>query len=383
MSASTVPYWRLSSFYGFYFASLGALAPFWGLYLQSLGFSAAEIGELMAVVLGTKVIAPTFWGWIAERTGLRLALVRIASFICVLLFLGVFLGNDFWWLVLVMGGFSFFWNASLPQFEAATLNHLGNDVHRYTRIRLWGSLGFVVTVAALGPTLERYGVGLLPWAMVFLYLGIWFSSLWVAEPPDPPHPEHHDPLRRVLRRPEVLTFLLACFLLQAGHGAYYGFYSIYLESEGYSKSLIGQLWALGVIAEVVVFVVMHRLLDRFGAARVLAWSLGLAAIRWVLIGNFVESLPMLLFAQILHAASFGTYHASAIQLVHRYFRGRNQGMGQALYSSVSFGAGGALGTLGSGYLWDSVGPWATFMIAAAVGSLAWAFAQWGVSRERK
>jgi PPP family 3-phenylpropionic acid transporter len=75
-------------------------------------------------------------------------------------------------------------------------------------------------------------------------------------------------------------------------------------------------------------------------------------------------------AQILHAASFGVYHAVAIQLIHNYFVGQHQGKGQALYSSVSFGAGGAIGSLYAGYTWESLGTTATFMIAAVVSLLA-------------
>jgi PPP family 3-phenylpropionic acid transporter len=143
-----------------------------------------------------------------------------------------------------------------------------------------------------------------------------------------------------------------------------------MEEVGYSKTLIGQLWAMGVVAEVIVFIFMHRLLHRFGARQVLMVSLFLAAVRWLLIGGFPESLPILFFAQTLHAATFGTFHAAAIHLVHRYFTGRHQGRGQALYSSLSFGFGGALGTVVSGYLWTDGGAMLTYGIAAAISLVA-------------
>lgn len=143
-----------------------------------------------------------------------------------------------------------------------------------------------------------------------------------------------------------------------------------MEDVGYSKTLIGQLWALGVIAEVLVFLFMHHLLRQFGARTVLITSLLLAALRWILIGNFPASLPVLLCAQLLHAATFGTFHAAAIHLVHHYFTGRHQGRGQALYSSLSFGAGGALGSLLSGYLWNSSGPGFVFGVSSMITFLA-------------
>jgi len=155
-----VPYWRLSGFYLLYFAALGALVPYWGLYLKSLGFSPADIGELMAVIMATKLVAPNAWAWIADQRGHRMAIVRLASLLAAVAFAGVFLALGYWWLAAVIAVFSFFWNAALPQFEATTLTHLGERVHRYTSIRIWGSIGFILVVAGLGPFLDRYGAGL-------------------------------------------------------------------------------------------------------------------------------------------------------------------------------------------------------------------------------
>jgi PPP family 3-phenylpropionic acid transporter len=143
-----------------------------------------------------------------------------------------------------------------------------------------------------------------------------------------------------------------------------------MEQHGYSSSVIGQLWALGVIAEVLVFLVMHRLLQRWGARLVLFASLVIAAVRWLLVGSAPETLSLVLLAQTMHAATFGTFHAAAIHLVHHFFVGRHQGRGQALYSSISFGAGGALGSLLSGYLWTSIAPSSIFFVSAGYAGLA-------------
>jgi PPP family 3-phenylpropionic acid transporter len=370
-----VPYWRLSGFYLFYFASLGALIPYWGLYLKGLGFDPEAIGELMAVIMATKVVAPNVWGWIADHFGQRMRIVQLGSLAALVCFAGVFLGGGYGWLALVMTLFSFFWNAVLPQFEAVTLSHLGPQVQRYAAIRLWGSVGFILVVAGLGPVLDRLGTALLPGVLLALFAGIWASSL--AVPQDRPPTPHAQPgsLRRVLRRPEVLVFLTVCFLMQASHGPYYTFYTLYLEGHGYSRSLIGQLWALGVAAEIGLFLVTHRVLPSLGAQRLLLLSLGLAALRWAIIAVLPTELAAMVFAQLLHAASFGAYHAAAIHLVHHLFVGRHQGRGQALYSSLSFGAGGAVGSLLSGYLWVTIGPGWVYAIASGVALgalvLAW------------
>lgn len=367
---SAVPYWRLSGFYLFYFASLGALIPYWSLYLRSLDFSARDIGMLMAMVMATKIVSPNIWGWIADHTGQRMRIVRIGGLLAAVCFAGVFFDSHYWWLALVMLAFSFFWNATLPQFEATTFNYLGKHSHRYSGIRLWGSIGFIVAVAALGPVLDAQGVAILPVILLVLFTGIWLSSLLVPEQSSHHLPLTHEPIFKVLRRPEVLSLLVVCFLMQASHGPYYTFYTLYLEDHGYSRSVIGQLWALGVVAEVGVFMLMHRWVPRFGLRPLLLTSLGLTVLRWVLIGQFPDWMAVMIFAQILHAASFGIYHAVAIQLIHRNFTGRNQGRGQALYSSLSFGAGGAVGSFASGMGWDTIGPANVYWLAALMALLA-------------
>lgn len=366
-----MPYWRISNFYFFYFGALGALVPYWGLYLRTLGFSALEIGQLMAIPMATKVVAPYLWGWIGDHLDRRMAIVRSGSLATFLTFGTVFWLHGFWGLALAMALFSFFWNAVLPQLEVVTFAHLGDAVSRYSRIRVWGSVGFILSVVILGPAVDRMGPRIVLYVLLFIYGGIWLASLLIPERIGASSDHEHPSLRRVLSQPHVLAFFGACLLMQASHGAYYTFYSIYLDGYGYSKTVIGQLWALGVIAEVALFVFfMHRVLDTFGARTVLLVSLLLASVRWVMVALFPESPALMVGAQLLHAATFGSFHASAIHLVYEYFRGRIQGRGQALYSSLSFGAGGALGALMSGAWWDTLGSEITFLLSAAIAFMA-------------
>jgi PPP family 3-phenylpropionic acid transporter len=371
-------YWRLSGFYLFYFASLGALIPYWGLYLKSLHFSVVEIGELVAIIMATKIVAPYIWGWIADRSGRRMHVVRIASLLATLAFAGVFVWQGYWWMALVLTVFSFFWNAALPQFEATTLNHLGNETDRYSSIRLWGSIGFIIAVAGLGALFDRAGTGSLPLVLVGLFACIWLASLLVPEKASGHLPMDHAPLRQVLREPAVFSLLVVCFLIQASHGPYYTFYSLYMSAHGYSESFIGQLWALGVLAEIVVFLRMHRWLPRYGARNLMLATAALTTLRWLLVAGFADREWVMVAAQTLHAASFGVYHAVSIHLVHRLFRGAHQGRGQALYSSISFGAGGAVGSLVAGYLWEGVGAEWMYVAAAATAVLAGAVTWRGI-----
>lgn len=368
-----MPYWRLSSFYLFYFAALGALIPFWTLYLSSLGFNSIQIGQLMAIPTATKIIAPYIWGWLGDHMGKRMAIVRTGSLLAFLTFLLVFWFTDYGGLALAMSLFSFFWNAVLPQVEVVTFHYLKDETPKYSRIRVWGSVGFVVAVSALGYVVDSLGPSSILPVLALLYLGIWAASLLIPENEEEPSTSD-EPLKSIgsfLLQPGILAFFSACLLMQMSHGTYYTFYSIYLESQGYSKSLIGELWALGVVAEVVVYIFfMHAALMRFGAIRLLMFSLLLAALRWILIGSFSAYLPVLLFAQLLHAATFGIFHAAAIHSVHHRFPRRLLGRGQALYSSVSFGLGGTLGSLSSGYLWEYFGAFASFFVSALLALAA-------------
>lgn len=380
-AAPEVPYWRLSSFYFFYFALYGAWIPFWPLYLKELGYGAAAIGLLAGILQGTKIIAPHLWGWLADRGALnrdssRIRIVRSGAVAATLVFAFIFVRNDFIALAVIIAGYSFFWNAVLSQFEVVTLAHLRNAYQRYSRIRLWGSIGFTVSVVGLGFVFEWVSLSWLPALLLLLLAGIAISSFLVEEPErtGPIEQATAGPLRSVLRQPVVLAFLASCFLMQLGHGPYYTFFSVYLENHAYSRAETGLLWSVGVIAEVVLFMNMHRLYNRYSLRFILLASLGLAALRWLVIAVCVDSLPMLLIAQCLHAATFASYHAVAIELVRRLFAGGLEGRGMALYSGVCWGGGAALGAVGSGLLWSVSEP-LTFL-AAAVASLLAFFIAW-------
>jgi len=365
-----MPYWRLSGFYWFYFASLGIVVPYWALYLSSLGFDAKSIGELMAILMATKIIAPYLWSWIADHTGHCMKIIRIASICSAITFLGVFIDSSFWWLAVVMLLFSFFWNATLPQFEANTMNYLGENTHKYSVVRLWGSLGFVIAVIVIGALLDEFGYQLIPLSVLLMYVFIIMFSFVVEDAPQNKQVDDSGSILSVMKQPPVMALLLVCFLMQMSHGPYYTFYSIYLKQFNYSSATLGWLWALGVIAEIILFMFMHKLMPRYGARFLLKIALLLTTLRWLLIGNFVDNLTVVIFSQFLHAASFGLFHAVAIALFHRHFTGKLQGRGQALYSAVSFGAGGAVGTLLSGAYWDVYSPPIIFAAAAGASFLA-------------
>ena len=369
---STLPYWRLSGFYFFYFAFVGAMTPFWGLYLKSLAFTALQIGVLMSLLQVMRIFAPNIWGHIADHTGKRTTIVQIAAVGSVLMFVGVFFGDSFWWLFAVMAALGFFWSASLPLVEAMTLSHLGERIDAYGRIRLWGSIGFMVMVVGLGYALDYLPITWLPWAVLLIMLGIVAFARAIPESIILPYHTDHIPVWEIVRKPEVASLLIACLLMAATHGPYYTFYSIYLVDHGYDKSTVGWLWALGVLCEIGIFLIIPRLFARVTLRRLILISFAMAVVRFLIIAWGVESAWLIWGAQTLHAFTFGTYHAAAVGLIHQHFQGRHQARGQALYTSIAYGIGGALGGLASGISWDSLGSSWTFTLAAVSAALAWA-----------
>lgn len=371
-----IPYWRLSSFYFAYFAFVGAFTPFWSLYLQSLTFTPFQIAVLMSLFQLARIFSPSLWGWFADHIGRRVPIIQWLAGLSVLSYIGVFYGTGFWWLFVVMLLLSFFWSASLPLIETVTLGHLGDKFDRYGRIRMWGSVGFIGAVIGLGYLLDYSGIQALLWVVFGLLIAVSLFSLRI---PESAVHGNHDDLRsiwQIIRQRQVVALMAACFAMSAAHGAYYTFYSIYLVEHGYSKTQVGWLWGVGVICEILIFLGMPWLTRQFGLKRVLLGSLLLACLRFSLIGWAIQYWWLILFAQMLHAATFGSYHASAVALTYRYFKGRHQSKGQGLYTSMSYGVGGTFGAMVSGYAWEAVGPSWTFTLSAACAMLGCMLFAW-------
>jgi PPP family 3-phenylpropionic acid transporter len=363
-----LPYWRLSAVYLAYFASVGVLQPYLGLYLQSLGQGAAGLGALVAVMQLARIVSTNGWAWLADRARHRERVLRAAAVASLVAWLPMFVARDFVALGLVLAMASFAMGGVVPLTEAIVLARLRDQVSRYGRLRIWGSLGFIVAVLCAGSVFDHVPISVLPVLTCMPLLAVVAAAY--AVPPAPQlRAAQREPVLPMLRRPEIAAFLVSAFLLQVAHGPLYTFLSIYLAELGYSPSFIGAMWSLGVAAEIVAFLLMPGLLARFGTGPVLLASFALAAIRFALIGWGAASAPLVVVAQLLHGATFGAHHAAAVAVTARWFAGARQARGQAAYLSVSFGAGGMVGGLASGLLWDSVGAAWTFGFGSAAALL--------------
>ncbi len=365
---------RLSLHYFLYFSVLGTLLPYLGLYLQSLNFNPIEIGQLLAALLLTKIVAPNVWGWLADRNGKTIHWIRVATGLTLLTSIGLLVFESYWSLMLTILLFSFFWHASLPQFESYTLGCLGGEKHRYGDIRLWGSIGFIAAVVLIGWQVDVFSVSVLPWDLLFLLALVWLSTYLVKD-----GKRHHESelslgFLEILKRPEVISLLMVSFLVQLSHGVYYGFFTIQLSDLGYDKTTIASLWALGVVAEVAVFFWMRKIFGRYQVRFLILLSVFLTFVRWLMTGTLDDSLVWMIVAQLLHAASFGLFHAAAIHLIDDYFTGKHHGKGQAIYAASSHGLGGALGMLMAGYAWAAGGAMLSYGLSAFAVLIAFGIA---------
>ncbi len=375
------PTTRIAAFYFAYFCYLGAYAPYFTLYLAGKGFSAAEIASIQALPQFVRIFAPMAWGWLSDVTGSRRGVVVLSCGLTALAIGVLAFMSGFYQTALTVAAIGMCSAAVLSIVDALTFSVLGARTDRYGPTRLWGSVGFIVAVLATGALLDTAPVAQLVWVLFGLSVATFVVSAGLPSPPAEHATQARGSLGSILKRPEVIAFFGACTFMTVAHGALYVFYSIYLVQHGYSKTMVGLMWMLGVVAEILVFVAMPRLVRRFSLRAILLVSFLAAGVRFAGIGWGVEWLAVLVVAQILHAATFGSFHAASIAMVHRLFAGPLQVRGQALYMSICYGLGGMVGTLLAGAAWEALGPSLTYGISAAFGLLGAALVAWRVQAQ--
>lgn len=371
---------RLAAGYFWYFTAIGLFVPYWPLYLDARGFDAVQIGLLMSVFAALRVVGPPLYAHWADVSGRPLALLRgaaLAALACLAAFPWVGSLAAF---ALLLAAYSALWNGVMSVYDAHVLEELGPEAGRYGTLRLWGSVGFIATSVLAGGLLDGARVTALPMAIAVLVGCTWLAlrGLGPGAPAGPRRPPA--PLGPALRDRRVHAFLAVSFLMLLSHGAYYGFFSLYLELHGYSRLAIGALWAWAVVAEIGVFLVARRLLARFSLRALTVAAVAATALRWTLIAAVPAEAGLMVFAQALHLASFGLFHLCAVNLARRLFPAGAAARAQALHGSVGYGLGGMLGALASGWAWEQAGPSAAFALAAAAAALGVIVALAGLGR---
>jgi PPP family 3-phenylpropionic acid transporter len=351
-------------FFFAYYGYVGVFSPYASLYFAENGMTATQIGVLMSLMQVMRIFGPNLWGWVADHSRRRVAVLRFTAMAALVSFCGIFFGQTFTHFFVVMVVLNAFTSAQGPLSEALMLSEMRGDLTNYGKVRLWGSVGFIAAVTLGGQMLDWWGIGFLPWITLASLAMVLAACLRMDESPHPPAHQDAPSVASLLKRREVIAFFASTFLMIAAHASLYVYYSLYLAQIGYSNTVIGLMWSVGVIAEIVFFFYQAPLFRRFGVQRMMVASLLIAVVRFLMIGFGAESVVLLLIAQVLHAATFGTHHSASVATLQRWFSGSLQARGQALFISISYGLGGTIGGLILSGLWDTFGSHAVYLMAA-------------------
>ena len=348
---------RLSAFYFAFFAYGGASVAYFPLYLADRGLGPVEIAWVLALPPLARIFAPPAWGWLADRTGAHRAIVVFSCAVVATAFALLPFTDR---IGLLIGLMSVLSAGALPIVEAITLGSLAGQAGRYGPIRLWGSIGFIAVVLGGGVWLDFQPASTLPAALVLLMLATLAVALALPGSGRPAHAQGE-----ALRfSPAARALCAAGFCNAVAHGALYAFLSLHLGMLGYSATSIGMLWTLGVLAEIVVFLYLPQLFRRYPLSVILAASIACGVVRFLAIGWAASEAWVVLLAQLLHAATFGSFHAASVAAVHRVFPEGAQARGQTWFSGISYGAGAAVGFLVAGWAWEGGGAAMAFSVSA-------------------
>jgi PPP family 3-phenylpropionic acid transporter len=356
-------------FFFAYYGYVGVFSPYASLYFADKGISAAQIGVLMSLMQVMRIFGPNLWGWVADHTRQRVNVLRFTSLAAAIAFCGMFWGESFGFFFALMITVNLFTSAQGPISEALMLSAMRGDLTHYGRLRLWGSVGFIAAVTLSGQLLDWQGIAQMPWIALAMLVMVCGVALTMREEPATHHAHEMPSVRSLLRQRSVMAFFVSTFMMVAAHSSLYVYYSLYLSDIGYSKTVIGLMWSLGVVVEILFFFYQAPLFRRFGVRPLMLFSLVTAVVRFLMIGFGAQSLTVLLLAQVLHAATFGVHHSASVATLQRWFSGPLQARGQALFISISYGLGGTLGGLLLSACWDTFGARPVYLIAALMSLL--------------
>lgn len=373
-AAGAVP---IAGFYLLYFAGVGITLPFLPAYLKSLSLSGTQVGLLLGLGPLASLLAPPLWGHLADRFGRPervLSVVALGMAAGFALLLGA---SRFGALVACLAVYSFFYAAVTPLIDSLALQRVAAAGGSFAHLRLFGSLGFVLSSSAFGFAIARpdRATVAVPLALMGAYFLWSFTLDSRAAPGIAPHPLAG---LRLLGRPQISVLLAATGLHWLSCTPFHGTFSIHVTALGLPPSVVGTSAALGVLAEVGVMLLYPRFAGRISPPRLLVVACVASALRWA--GMAVAVRPEVIVPlQLLHGLTFGAFYVAAIAHLGEHVPPSLRASGQALFASVTYGIGGLLGYVGSGVGYDLLGGHRLFAVAAGLELVAAAFA-WALSR---
>ncbi|HCH49692.1 MAG TPA: 3-phenylpropionate MFS transporter [Proteus sp.] len=339
-----------------YFFSYGIFLPFWSIWLKGEGVDPAMIGLLLGVGLTARFVGSLILTPAVKDPSKLITALRLFAFLSLLFTVAFMLGTHWAWLFFVMTGFNVFFSPMVPLGDSLAGAWQKQFPFDYGKIRVWGSVAFIISSSLLGILIDAYGHPIILYGLIASTLALFLTSM--LRPKIMPQgkvkkAEHSNiTFMQLVSDAPVWRFLLCVSLLQGAHAAYYGFSALYWEQAGYDTATIGYLWSLGVVAEVVVFMLSHRLFRRWSARNLLLLSAFCGLLRWGLMGSFT-ALPALIIVQILHSGTFTVCHLAAMRFIsarqeHEIIRL------QAVYSALAMGGSIAVMTIISGWLYEKL-----------------------------
>jgi PPP family 3-phenylpropionic acid transporter len=366
----------LALVYIFYFGQLGVFVPYVGIYLDDKGLSSAQIGTLLALVALSRIIGPNMWAHYADKSGQVGEVLRFGCLLALLSFLSILIVNSFWGITLVFATMMMFWTAVLPQLEVITAHATESSKGGYGSVRLWGSVGFILATLIVGFLLDYFPSQIIVYASMLMLFGLFVSSLLVVSKHSAEQRTQNIEKSKSAPLASIWTlgfivFLLGNTLLQVSFGSFYNFFTLYMRQLEYTGMQTGLFIGLGVAAEVVVFIGAMRLIKQFGVKTLLVFSVFFTALRWAMLALFAQYTAIIIITQLVHALSFGLTHAASVYYLQQSFPKAFQSRAQALYVSIAFGIGGAVGSYLAGLLWEQgEGATVSFIFAAGVSVIA-------------
>lgn len=351
----------VSAFYFCYFAIIGVYVIFLPKVLEMVHFTPSQIGIIFASAPLVRFMVPFAFirGLRLNRTVFNAALVIMCS-AALLYFPGL---RSFWALLLINIALGIGLSLILPYIEVIVLEQIGKE--RYGKVRLFGSVGFILVALILVKVLTSPQV-----ALFFLLLMTFTTALFgyliarhdARNTTIPPVDTAHTPFS-LFRHP---GFWLGVLLMQVSFGPFYNFFTIYETAHGVSLDMTIYLWSFGVIAEIVLFYFQGPLMRRDLHA-LLTFAAGVTVLRWLIVWAQPENLWLLFAAQSMHAISFALFHTASISYLYTLYTQKR--LAQQFFFGMSYGMGGFIGAVSSGYIYEYF-PSALFLFAAAAAVLA-------------
>ena len=353
---------RYGAFYGGFFLTAGILLPFWPLWLENRGLGAVEIGIILALGPWVRVVSNPLVAQFADRSGRAKTVLSIFAGLSMLAFAGFFPAQGFWWILAISLLVAICFPAMLPIGESQVMAAVLRRRLDYGRIRLWGSITFIIATLGAGRLLTGRDPDLILLLVLAALAATFLATLsFPAEPADAKKNERGG-IVTLLTQPRFVFFVATASLLQASHAVYNGFSSLHWRAAGISETMIGALWAEAVIAEILLFSVSGFLIRRLGPSGLLTLAGVSGVVRWTVLAQTTD-IPALLAVQLLHATTFGAVHLAAMHFVARNAPPGLSATAQGLYASAS-GLAMGLAMLGAGGLFAALQGQAFFAMAA-------------------